>query len=56
MSSDLDHSTAYRVPKRALSYKRWLRAGFIGFAYRLAHLHVSRSTGVLMASALFYLA
>ncbi len=32
----------------------WLQAGFNGFAYRLAHLCVSRSLAVIGISAVFY--
>jgi len=40
---------------RSLS-NQWLQAGFISFAYRLAHLTLPRSLTILSISALFYFA
>jgi len=34
----------------------WLQAGFVGLAYRLAHLSVPRLVASLAATLLFYLA
>jgi len=39
-----------------LPSKRWVRAGFIGTAYRLARLAAPRPLLVLACAALFYLA
>lgn len=35
---------------------RWLRAGFFSFAYRLAHLRLSRLVLTPMLATLFFLA
>lgn len=50
-------STARQLAdKRALLYHGWLRAGYIGFAYRLAHLCVPKHFATLgVATAFFFI-
>jgi len=51
--SSLGTEFAAHVPVRG--FTQWLQAGWIGTAYRLAHLRVSRTVVFLSASTLFYL-
>ncbi|MCF6327875.1 MAG: hypothetical protein L3J21_11375 [Devosiaceae bacterium] len=52
--------SAGRVEYQATSFfqfltTRWLQAGVFSFAYRLAHLSVSRSGVLISLSVMFYL-
>ncbi len=46
----------HSVTNPLVSEFRWLRAGFFSFAYRLAHLRLSRLVLTPTLTALFFLA
>ena len=48
-------NSQFTPDERAALSHRWLRVGFFSFAYRLAHLCVSRPVTILGVSAVFYL-
>ena len=48
--------TEFAAHVKVRSFTQWLQAGWIGTAYRLAHLRGSRTVVLLSVSTLFYLA